>query len=117
MIFPHLVDIEKPVQTQDAETGEVAVVWKPVLQGVGCKIEDVSVRQFIQSAAMQQEVTTMITIPFMQGVELKKDMRLKGADGQHFGEIYNPQGFLRDNKGGTMYITIPCERGVNEGDV
>lgn len=111
----HMIDIQQPTKTQDAVTGEVTVVWDAVHENVYCSIQPLSVKDFIQSAAMQTELTSRVTIRYISG--LTKDMRFVGVCGCHVGEIFNPAGFLRDPDSGMEYITSPCSSGINEGDV
>ena len=84
------------------------------MTGVPCAIEPMSVKDFMQSAAMQSEVSLRITFRHLTG--LSKNMRLVGECGCHLGKVYNPAGFLADKDSGVEYITAPCSEGVNEGD-
>lgn len=112
----HKVTVQRPIRTQDSETGEITVVWQDVVVDVGCDIQDVSVNQFIQSQAMQSRLQANVIFPQLPDITLTKDMRLKATCFCHDGQIFNPEGFLRDKKTGFDYFTIPCSQGVNSGD-
>lgn len=109
----HLCNIEQVTETQNTETGETTDTWSVLHSGVPCKIEALSVKDFIQSQAHQSEVTARITIPFLEGITSK--MRLVATCGCHSGRIYNPAGVLEDNITGQEYITLPCSENVNNG--
>lgn len=111
------VTVQEPVISQDPETGETTVSWSNVLVDVGCEIQDVSVNQFIQSQAMQAELKANIIFPILPGLTLTKSMRFVCNTPPYEGEVFNPEGFLRDKKTGYYYYTIPCSQGVNDGDV
>lgn len=84
---------------------EVATVW--------AAIEPLSVREFIQSAAMQSQTSARIVIRYRSGLDAA--MRLVHlVDGADF-RIYNPAGFLADAQSGLEYLTIPVGEGVNPG--
>ena len=84
------------------EWQEVATVW--------AAIEPLSAREFMQSAAMQAQITARIIIRYRDG--LAADMRIVHIAK---GMIYNPAGFLADKESGLEYLTIPCSEGVNQG--
>lgn len=104
----HRVNIESPVDTQDATTGEIVRTWTALHSKVPARIEHLSVREFLQSKADQSEIAARITIRYRAG--LTADMRIL-----HGSTVYNPAGFLADNKSGQEYLTIPCSQGINEG--
>lgn len=97
---------------QDPQTGEVPQVWVDVAE-VWAAIEPVSAREFIQSAATQSQVTARITI--RQRDDLLPSMRLVHVRYGRPNVIYNPHAFLEDKESGLEYMTIPCSRGVGEG--
>jgi SPP1 family predicted phage head-tail adaptor len=110
----HQIRIEQPVTVQDATTGETTTTWETFLAGVPCAIEPASVRDFIQSAAMQSDITVRVVFRYFEGVS--KDMRFVAESGAYLGTVFNPKGLLRDKESGLEYITAPCSEGVNEGD-
>lgn len=93
---------------QDPQSGEVMRAWVLVRE-VWAAIEPLSVREFVQSNAMQSAVTARITIRYRE--DLEASMRIV-----HNGRVYNPAGFLPDQWSGREYLTIPVAvAGVNEG--
>lgn len=111
----HRVDIQRPVTSQDSETGEIAVTWVNFHADVPCSINPLSVRDFIQAQAMQSEVSVRISFRWLDG--LTNNMRLIGVCGCHSGKVYNPEGFLEDPDSARLYVTAPCKEGVNTGDL
>lgn len=109
----HLVDIEQKTNTQDAVTGGVTESWAVLHGSIFCDIEPLSVRDFIQSRAIQSDISVRIKFPYLTGLD--SSMRIVGKCGCHSGKIYNPHGFLEDSITGQEYITAPCSEGVNEG--
>lgn len=83
----------------------VATVW--------AAIEPASAREFIQSAAMQSQITVKIIIRHRTGLDAA--MRLVHVVNGVDSNIYNPQGFLADKQSGLEYLTIPCSEGVSDG--
>lgn len=111
----HRVDIQKPVTTQDSETGEITVTWITVYPDVPCSINPLSVRDFLQAQSMQSEVTVRISFRWLDG--LTSDMRLVGKSGSHRNKVFNPAGFLEDPDSAQLYVTAPCSEGINTGDL
>ena len=109
----HRVDIEQPVKSQNALTGEWSTVWAAVYESVPVSIEPLSVRDFMQSKSDQSGVSVRIVTRRLDG--LTPQMRLVGVCGCHEGRIYNPQGWLEDKESGRSYVTAPCSEGVNVG--
>lgn len=109
----HLVDIEQKTESQNTTTGEVTDTWTVLHADIFCDIKPLSVRDFVQSRAHQSEVTVRVVLPYLPGLDAT--MRLVGKCGCHSGKIYNPSGFLEDDKTGQEYITAPCSEGVNNG--
>lgn len=104
----HRVTIQRPVSTQDPQTGAQVIDWQTIAT-VWASVEPLSVREFIQSQATQSEVTARITIRYRPGLDAT--MRFL-----HRGNIYNPAGMLPDAVSGQEHITIPVKQGVNDGD-
>ena len=98
----HRVTIEQPVVTQDQTTGAIVETWGAFAERVPAAIEPLSARDFIQSAAMQSEITTRITVRYIVG--LKPNMRVV-----HGSTIYNIRGILPDKNSGREYVTLPCD--------
>lgn len=97
---------------QDPNTGETQQQWVEV-KTVWAAIEPLSAREFIQSSAMQSQVTARIIIRHMD--DLDASMRLVHVRKGRPDVIYNPQAFLPDMDSGLAYLTAPCSQGVNEG--
>ena len=98
----HRVTIEQPTVTQNAQTGEITEGWSVFAANIPAAIEDLSARDFIQSAAMQSEITTRITVRYLPGI--KPNMRVVNGD-----TIYNIRGVLADKDSRREYITLPCD--------
>lgn len=109
----HLCNIQQKTNVQDSVTGVVTETWSTFLGNVPCEINAVSVKDFIQSKAIQAEVTARIKIPWIDGVQAS--MRIEATCGCHAGRVYNIVGVLEDNITSREYITLPCSEGVNEG--
>lgn len=97
---------------QDPQTGETSQEWTEVAT-VWAAIEPLSAREFIQSQAIQSQVTARIIIRYRDGMNAA--MRLVHVRTGRDDVIYNPAGFLADKESGLEYLTIPCSQGVNEG--
>lgn len=104
----HRIDIQRPVRTQNSETGETVTTWESVWCGVPAEIAPSSAREFIASQSLQSDITARITIRWRDGVTA--DMRVKRGD-----TIYNIAGVLPDPHSGREWITLPVSTGVNEG--
>jgi SPP1 family predicted phage head-tail adaptor len=100
----HRITIQQPAITQDAQTGEITEGWSTFADNIPAAIEPLSARDFIQSAAMQSEITTRITVRYLAGI--KPAMRIVDAS---TGSIYNIRGVLSDKDSGRAYITMPCD--------
>jgi SPP1 family predicted phage head-tail adaptor len=84
----------------DPEWTDVATVW--------AAIEPLSAREFIQSSAMQSQVTARITIRARAGIT-------PAMRAVHGSKVYNIEGVLPDKESGLEYLTLPCSEGVNAG--
>lgn len=102
----HRVKIQRyTTGSQDPATGDTVAEWVD-LATVWASVEHLSVREFIQSAAGQSQLTARIT---MYQRDIRQADRIL-----HRGKIYNVTGVLAD-KSGLEYITCPCTEGVNDG--
>lgn len=97
---------------QDPQTGATREVWTLVAT-VWAAIEPMSAREFVQSQAMQSQVTTRIVIRYRDGMHAA--MRLVHVRTGRPDTIYNIHGILPDADSGLAHITMPCSQGVNEG--
>lgn len=97
---------------QDPQTGATRQEWTLVAT-VWAAIEPMSAREFVQSQAMQSQVTTRIVIRYRDGMHAA--MRLVHVRTGRPDTVYNPAAFLADKETGLDYLTAPCSQGVNEG--
>lgn len=103
----HRVTIQRLLDGgQDPNTGDLVTEWAN-LATVWARVEPLSAREFVHSAAVQSKVTARIT---MRHREVLASDRIL-----HRGKIYNVEGALADNKSGLEYVTLPCSEGVNDG--
>lgn len=107
----HRVRIEELKQTQDQTTGHISESWETVAT-VWANVAPVSAREFVTNQEKQGLATVRITIRYRAG--LLPNMRLIHLKNSEE-IIYNPHGFLEDNKSGLEYITIPASRGLSSG--
>ena len=70
-------------------------------------------REFLQSQAVQSEVTTRITI--RRRSDITAAWRAVHMVNGVLGKIYNITGILADPVSGLEYQTLPCSDGVNQG--
>ena len=96
------VRIEKPIITQDPDTGALVETIQ-IIGTVFASIEPLSAREFIAAQSTQSQITAKILMRYRTG--LTADMRLVHVA---TGMIYNPAGFLPDPYTGRDWITIPC---------
>lgn len=99
------IDIQEPVYTQNATTGEMVQTWRTVHYGVPAAVEPLSVRDFIQSRSEQAEVNVRVMIRYRTG--LKADMRIL-----HRGKTYSVAGWFADKDSGLEYLTAPCSEEI-----
>jgi len=98
----HRIRIEKPIVTQDPETGALTEAVQ-VIGNVFASIEPLSAREFIAAQSTQSQISARIVIRYRSG--LTPDMRLVDVA---TGTTYNPHGFLPDPVTGRDWMTIPC---------
>lgn len=108
----HWVSLQAPTHTQDPVTGEDTVAWVEQAK-VPAAIEPLSVREFIQSAAGQSEITAKIRMRYNGAIQPTWRIVnvLRGVT-----RIYNPAGILPDKDSGLEEITVPVTTGVNTGE-
>jgi SPP1 family predicted phage head-tail adaptor len=86
------------------ENGETQQVWQEVAT-VWAAVEPLSAREFIQSQAIQSQVTARIVIRHREDID-PADRLIHVRTGRP-SVIYNPHGFLTDKDSGLEYLTIP----------
>lgn len=108
----HRIKIERPVITQDQNTGAPITEWMEVAT-VWASINPMSARDLIASQAEASKVMGRITIRYRS--DINETMRLVH---EAKGDIYNIEGILADPDSGMEYLTIPVSQGVKyqEGD-
>ena len=119
-LLRHRVRIEELVSPVDSfgdplrgEQGEILdPVWTLVAPAWAA-IEPLSGREFIQSAALQAEITTRIVTRFREGITAA--MRFVHEKNGVDYAFYNLHGVLPDKDSGQEYITFPASQGVNNG--
>ena len=103
----HRVKFQEFALTQNPNTGAVSQTWSDVVT-LWASVEPLSVREFIQSASTQNQITARITTRYHPSLS-------SGMRALHRGKIYNIQGVLTDKETGLEYLTMPCSEGVNDG--
>lgn len=103
------IALEQQVQTQDQDTGDIAVSWALVAE-VWANVQPLSAREFIAAQAVQSQVSTKIIIRWRDGITAA--MRARDLS---TGALYNIAGVLPDNVSGREWITLVCSAGVNDG--
>lgn len=106
----HRVTIQRPVESQDENTGAVDVVWQDVAT-VWASIEPLSVREFIAAQAEASKINTRIVIRYRADVSAK--MRIYHAAKNVYYDIH---GKMSDKESGLEYLTLPCSEGTRYQD-
>lgn len=107
----HRVIIQRPVETQDTQTGDMVVNWEN-LATVWAEIAPLSAKDLISAQQEQSKVTDRITIRYRQ--DISHEMRIIH---QYKNKIYLIEGLLSDKDSGLEYLTIPVSEGVRFKDV
>lgn len=107
----HRVTIrERANGVQDPETGDFVSAWVD-LATVWAQIVPVSVREFLQAAAVQNEISARVVVRYSSlTAKITPDCRLVyGSD------TYEIKGVMPDPNGGRTYITLLCARVAVDG--
>lgn len=108
----HRLRIERPVYSQDPDTGEQTLNWELVGK-VWAAVEPLSAREFIASQATQSEVRARVVIRYRDISPTWRFVHRKAGKDL----IYNiAAGELSDKDSGLEYLTIPVSTGVNSGE-
>lgn len=102
----HRIVIQKPVETQDSNTGAITTTWQDVAT-VWATIEPLSVKEIIAAQAEDSKMSGRITIRYRS--DINHSYRLYHAAKNM---IYNVEGILADKESGLEYLTIPVSEGV-----
>lgn len=100
------IEFQSPFHAQD-DDGADTVTWIPEFKS-WASIKPLSVREFIQSATEQVQVTARIAVRF--NARIKSNWRIVHND-----TIYYIVGGLPDAWVGTDYLTLAVNTGVNQG--
>lgn len=106
----HRVVIQQPMETQNADTGDMEITWVDLAR-VWAAIEPLSGREFIAAQSENNEVTARITVRFRPDINAK--MRLYH---EAKGVYYNIEGILADKDSGKEYLTMPVSEGLKYQD-
>lgn len=111
-ILRHRLVLQRPIESQDTDTGAIIVNWLDIAT-IWAAIIPLSAREFIAAQAEDSKVNTRITIRYRNDVTAK--MRLYHASKDMY---YNIEGVLADKDSGLEYLTLPCSTGIrfDEGD-
>lgn len=102
----HRIVIQRPVYTQDGDTGDMVASWVEVAT-VWAAIEPASAREFVAAQAEQSKIMARITIRYRDDIDAT--MRLLHTAKFQF---YNIEGILSDKESGLEYLTIPVSEGI-----
>lgn len=95
---------------QDPETGDIAHGWTD-LATVWAQVVPVSVREFLQAAAVQNEISARIVVRYSKVMsKVTPDCRVV-----HGADIYEIKGILPDLESGREYLTFVCAKVVADG--
>ena len=91
---------------QDPETGDMqAEEWQDMAT-VWAQVVPVSVREFLQAAATQNEISARVVVRYSKtAAAVTADDRLRHCD-----EIYQIKGIMPDPKSGLEYLTLVCAK-------
>ncbi|HEY8355162.1 MAG TPA: phage head closure protein [Methylophilaceae bacterium] len=96
---------------QDQTTGEVARGWVEVAE-VWAAIEPLSAKEFIQSSALQSQVTARVVIRVRDDVDAT--CRLVHLRRGKPDVVYSIHGVLPDKESGQEYMTLPVSTGTGD---
>lgn len=100
---------------QDPQTGATRREWREVAE-VWAEVAPVSAREFMQSRAMQAEISARVVVRPPDEFEIEPTMRLVHIRIGRRPVIYNIHGVLPDANSGLEYLTLPVSAGVNDGE-
>ena len=98
------VALQRPVTTQDPQTGEMVTTWQTFALAFA-EVVPMSAREFVAAAAEQSEVRGRMVIRYRAGVDAT--MRVV-----HRGKWYAIHGVLEDRNSGIEYLTLMTGEGV-----
>lgn len=104
----HRIVLQKPVKTQDQQSGAYITTWQDV-GNLWCAIEPISAREFIASQVEDSKISTRITIRYTKNINHSYRIYHQAKD-----VYYNIHGILADQNSGLEYITLPCSEGLRD---
>ena len=102
----HRLVLERPVETQDPNTGAITTGWESVGK-VWAEIAPLSAREFTASSSEQTKISTRITIRYRS--DITDEMRFFHSAKDTFYDIH---AVLSDKDSGLEYLTLPCSTGI-----
>jgi SPP1 family predicted phage head-tail adaptor len=102
----HRVVIQKPVETQDTNSGAINTTWQD-LATVWAAIEPLSVKELIASQTEDSKLVGRVTIRYRSDIDHSYRIYHDAK-----GVYYNIEGILADKESGLEYITIPVSQGL-----
>lgn len=120
----HMVRVERKDKERDSDgnvvqspSGQVSMTWQ-ALPGapVRARIRPMSVREFVQSSALQSKITTSITLRRTVDIlPTDRIIHVRVVAGVRTEVVYDIEGVLDDPDAGIEYVTLACGKGVNQG--
>ena len=113
----HYIDIERRRDIQDPVSGLLTKKWAIEHEAIPVKIEPkTALRESLQSAEIQAEVTTKIIMRLVPGLNAtQRFVHGRYCCAELGEEIFNPGRPLRDPQYGLEYAVFTCSQGVNSG--
>ena len=103
-LLRHKVQLQRPITTQDPDTGEMETVWTTFAE-VWAQIVMSSAREFIAAAAEQSEVRGKIVLRYRGDVDAE-------CRALYRGKWYAFLGVMEDAESMLEHVTIPIAEGV-----
>lgn len=102
----HRLELQRPVETQDLNTGAINVVWVRIATIWGA-IEPMSAKEFITAQSEDSKINTRIIVRYRSDINAKLRLYHPNKD-----MYYNIEGVLADKDSGLEYLTLPCSEGL-----
>lgn len=104
----HRIDIQRPRNSRDEESGAANVAWLDKYTSVPCEFTYLSARELIAAQTTKSKVTARVLIRFRADVDPSMRILFRG-------KVYNIEGVLPDADSGREYLTLPVSEGTNDG--
>jgi SPP1 family predicted phage head-tail adaptor len=102
----HLVEIQRPADTQDTSTGAIVRTWG-TFASVWASVAPLSAREFFVAQAEHSKVTARIVIRYRDDVDSTCRVLFRNA-------MYNIEGVLPDKESGLEYLTLLVSVGTRD---